>query len=246
MFWLTPNYVSPLRGLQASAANAFASCCSVIVLLTATLRMPAQTTHVTSLSNGIRVQSAGQLIEITALREDVLRVRVWSNGQEPESASWAVLPTSLHSSVPVNKEAYGFRTDKLEVVVGSNLSLTVSDLSGHVLQEDAEPVVRHGNNFRVYKRSTAEDHFFGLGDKPGPLDRAGEAFTMWNTDHFAWQESTDPIYKSIPFFLQMRQGRTLGVFFNNTFRSYFDFGRENPTEYSFGSTDGPLDLSRCT
>ena len=39
----------------------------------------------------------------------------------------------------------------------------------------------------------------------------------------------------------MRQGRTLGVFFNNTFRSFFDFGREIPTEYSFGSTDGPLD-----
>ena len=180
-------------------------------------------------------------MEVTALRDDVLRVRVWPDGQEPESASWAVLPTSLHSSIAVKQEARGFKTDKLDVVVGPNLNLTVSDLNGHVLQEDAEPIVRHGSDFRVYKRSTADDHFFGLGDKPGPLDRAGQAYTMWNTDHFAWQESTDPIYKSIPFFLQMRQGKALGVFFNNTFRSFFDFGRENPAEYSFGATDGPLD-----
>ena len=81
----------------------------------------------------------------------------------------------------------------------------------------------------------------GLGDKPGALDRSGEAFTMWNTDRFGWQESDDPIYKSIPFFLNLRNGRALGVFFNNTYRSFFDFGRENAAEYSFGSVDGPLD-----
>ncbi len=207
----------------------------------ATLQASAQTNSVQALPNGMRVQNAGQVLELTALRDDVLRVRVWTEGQEPENASWAVLPAALHSTATVTAEAQGFRTGKLHVSVGPDLALTVSDLSGHVLQQDAEPIAHHGKDFRVYKQLTADDHFFGLGDKPGPLDRAGEAFTMWNTDHFGWQESTDPIYKSIPFFMQMRQGRTLGVFFNNTFRSFFDFGREIPTEYSFGSTDGPLD-----
>ncbi len=42
---------------------------------------------------------------------------------------------------------------------------------------------------------------------------------MWNTDHFAWVESTDPIYKSIPFYLEMSGGRTIGVLFDNTFRT---------------------------
>jgi len=31
-----------------------------------------------------------------------------------------------------------------------------------------------------------------------PLDRRNQAFANWNTDNFGWQESTDPIYKSIP------------------------------------------------
>lgn len=218
----------------ALAAVLFAGVCS-------TPQAAAQADPVQPLPNGVRVQSAGQVMELTALRDDVVRVRVWPEGQEPENASWAVLPAALHSTATVTPEPHGFATDKVKVYVGPDLSLTVSDLSGHVLQQDAGPIVHRGKDFRVYKQLTTDDHFFGLGDKAGPLDRAGEAFTMWNTDHFGWQESTDPIYKSIPFFLEMRQGRALGVFFNNTFRSFFDFGREVPTEYSFGATDGPLD-----
>ena len=201
----------------------------------------AQAVPVQVLPNGMRVRSAGQVMELTALRADVLRVRVWLEGLEPENASWAVLPAALHSKAAITPEFHGFATGKLHVSVGPDLALTVSDLSGHVLQKDAEPIARHGKDFRTYKQLTTDDHFFGLGDKPGPLDRTGEAFTMWNTDYFGWQESTDPIYKSIPFFLQMRQGRTVGVFFNNTFRSSFDFGHDTPKEYSFGATDGPLD-----
>jgi alpha-glucosidase len=99
----------------------------------------------------------------------------------------------------------------------------------------------NGNRFTVSKQRETDDHFFGLGDKPGPLDRAGEVFTMWNTDAFGWQESTDPIYKSIPFFLHVSHGRTLGVFLDNTWRSNFDFGHADPSEYTFGAADGPID-----
>ena len=208
--------------------------------LTATAQVPA-TADLQRLTNGVRAHRGDQTIEITTLRDDVIRVRSWQGTAEPENASWAVLPEALHSTARVTPDASGFSTGKLRVALSPELLLTVTDNSGNILQQDAEPVVRRGADFRVYKRRTEDDHFFGLGDKPGPLDRSGEAFTMWNTDHFGWQESTDPIYKSIPFFFDMKQGRTLGVFFNNTYRSFFDFGRENPNEYSFGSVDGAAD-----
>ncbi len=199
------------------------------------------TLKVEHLPNGLLAHSGDEALEITALRPDVLRVRSWRGATAPENASWAVLPEALHSTASVSPEAMGFSTASLHIGLDSALALTVTDSNGHVLQQDAEPVERRGHDFRTYKRRTDDDHFFGLGDKPGPLDRSGEAFTMWNTDRFGWQESSDPIYKSIPFFLQMREGRTLGIFFNNTYRSFFDFGREKPSEYSFGSEDGPLD-----
>ena len=191
--------------------------------------------------SGLEVTEGGFTLRVDALRADVLRVRFWPQGHPAEDASWAVLPEARTARVAVTPEASGFSTAALRVAVGTDLRLTVSDLSGNVLQSDALPVAWTPDGFKVTKFRTGEDHYFGLGDKPGPLDRAGEAFTMWNTDSFGWQESTDPIYKSIPFFVQMRGGRALGVLFDNTYRTFFDFGRERDDRMVFSAPAGPLD-----
>jgi alpha-glucosidase len=201
-----------------------------------------------SLSNGIEIQSGAAVMQITALRDDVLRVRVGPQGTLPEDASWAVLPQSRSASVPVSTEddsaSIGFRTAALHVrVERATMRLRISDRNGAVVQEDSSsrPIEFHGSAFRVYKAMPADEHYFGLGDKPGPLDRREHAYHLWNTDSYAFQESTDPIYKAIPFFLTSHGGITAGVLFDNTWRTSFDFGKEAPDAYSFGSEGGPLD-----
>src|SRR5260370_11917039 len=44
-----------------------------------------------SLENGIEIKSSGAVMRITALRDDVLRVRVGAHGQLPGDASWTVV-----------------------------------------------------------------------------------------------------------------------------------------------------------
>ncbi len=199
-------------------------------------------------SNGIEIRSGAAVIEITALRDDLLRVRVCAAGELPEDASWAVLPASRTASVAVTAQssatAVGFITAKLRVSVQKNpLELTVTDLEGHVIAADlpGRPVEYNGASFRVFRKSPADEHYFGLGDKPGPLDRRNEAFVDWNTDAFGWQESTDPIYKSIPFFITYRRGIAAATFLDNTWRVSFDFNKQYRDGYSFGSEGGPLD-----
>ncbi len=207
--------------------------------------------HITDshpLKNGIELHSGAAVMQITALRDDVIRVRVGPKGTLPEDASWAVLASSRAASVEVRQlsdaNTVGFETAKLRVTVARNpLRLTVTDLAGHVIAQDlaGRPIEFHGNEFRVYRASPPDEHYFGLGDKPGPLDRRNEAFTDWNTDAFGWQESTDPIYKSIPYFITLRKGIAAGTFLDNTWRASFDFNKEYRDGYSFGSVDGPLD-----
>jgi alpha-glucosidase len=201
----------------------------------------AHSQQITPSESGLTALADGVSLEVTALQDDVLRVRMWKGDAVPEDASWAVLTPSRTSRVPVTAEAHGFATKALRASVDEHLLLTVTDLEGNILQRDAAPVLWEGTRFNVSKERSFTDHFFGLGDKPGPLDRAGQAFTMWNTDAFGWQESTDPIYKCIPFFLDMNQGRTLGVFLDNTWRTNFDFGHADETRYTFGSLNGPID-----
>lgn len=203
-------------------------------------------TAFTPLPNGIEVRDGEASETITALRDDLLRIRVSRTGVLPEDASWAVLADARHSSVSVTPENagdyVGFRTNSLRVEIDrKTLALTVRDLSGNVLQQDARPLRYDGASFRISKTMSEDEHFFGLGDKTGPLDRRDEAFTLWNTDAYRFQESTDPIYKSIPFFISYGSGRTVGVLMDNTWRSSFDFGKESAGIYSFGAADGPID-----
>ncbi|MGH9514883.1 MAG: hypothetical protein ACRD3P_04295 [Terriglobales bacterium] len=201
-----------------------------------------------ALPNGVEVNSGKAIIQITALRDDVIRVRIGREGTLPEDASWAVLPSARQARANVTpdntKAAVGFRTKNLRVQIErATLRLLVTDLQGNILQEDAAgwPAEFHDKAFRIYKKMPFDEHYFGLGDKVGPLDRRNQAFSMWNTDAYNFQESTDPIYKSIPFFLTMRAGRTLGVLLDNTWRTSFDFGKQTDGVYSFGADGGPVD-----
>jgi alpha-glucosidase len=202
---------------------------------------------VQALKDGVQISVASQLLRVTALREDIVRVRIAAGSVLPEDASWAVLPDSRTHSIEVKafqeENAAGFRTGALEVRVElSPLRLIVSDLSGNVLSADAlgRPVEFARGGFAVHKEMAANEHFYGLGDKAGSFDRREQAYTLWNTD-VGPQESTDPLYKSIPFFLGMRDGRSYGLFLDNTWRTWFDFGKQFRDSYSFGAEGGPLD-----
>jgi alpha-glucosidase len=198
------------------------------------------------LSNGVEVVSNGLHEKVVALRDDVVRIRVWRGNTPPEDASWAVLTSSRSSSVPVNVQnsgrTCGFRTDKLIIQTDkASLALSIQDPSGTILLEDARPIRFDSDAFRIYKTMPLDEHYFGLGDKVGPLDRRNQAFSLWNTDAYRFQESTDPIYKSIPYFMTYRAGRASGILLDNTWRSSFDFGKEVPDSYSFGAAGGPID-----
>ena len=203
-------------------------------------------TSAAALPNGLELRDGAARVQITALRDDVLRIRASKTGKMAEDASWAVLSGSRTSSVATAYHAEGgeagFSTKALQVSVDrATLAVTISDRSGGVLLQDARPVEFHGDHFRVYKKMPAQEHYFGLGDKTGPLDRRGGAYQMWNTDQYRFQESSDPLYKAIPFFIADNAGRSYGLFLDNTWRTSFDFGKEDSEAYSFGSDGGPID-----
>jgi len=221
--------------LLAACATASAQACSL-----------GAVEQVKPLANGVELRTAGAVAQVVALRDDVLRVRVSATGKLPEDASWAALPEARRASAAVTVEdtprLVGFRTSEVHVAIDrSDLAITVRDNSGRIIQEDARPICFQGNSFRVFKSMPEDEHYFGLGDKTGPVDRRGEAFDLWNTDAYRFQESTDPIYKSIPFFMTFRAGMAAGVFLDNTWRSSFDFGKDDPGVYTFGAVNGPLD-----
>lgn len=107
---------------------------------------------------------------------------------------------------------------------------------GHRLQE------RTGDELVwVLKQMPEKAFFYGLGDKPCTLNLRGRRFEMWGSDHYKYHPDSDPLYKSIPFFLCLNEGKQYGVFFDNTMRSYFDFGKSRQDRLLFGADGGVMD-----
>jgi alpha-glucosidase len=210
---------------------------------------PAGAADIIVRSDGADIHSGPWFIRVTALADDILRVRAAAAADLPEDASWAVPEEvrgrSVSVSVKSNIDGVEFQTAALAVrVERSPLRLIVSDLAGHVISADAPTRALDvaGGGFMLRKMLPQTEHFFGLGDKTGPLDRRGQAFTLWNSDANRFQESTDPLYKSIPFFVAAGgPGGSYGILLDNTWRSWFDFGKQDPQMLAFGSAAGPID-----
>ena len=194
--------------------------------------------------DGVEARRGPLLLRVTALTDQILRVRIARDGTLPEDASWAVLPAARAQAVTVRATADGFETEALAVHLGPDLRLTVTDRSGKtIVADDADPLQLDGRGFTLRKALPRGEHIFGLGDKTGgTLDRRGSSYVDWNTDSYGFSSATDPIYKSIPFFIDAGgAGGAYGILLDNTWRAWFDFGHKEEQVASFGAPDGPID-----
>jgi alpha-glucosidase len=205
-------------------------------------------TDVKVLGNGAELRSGAIAVRISALSPSIVRIRYSRNGAFPEKKSFAVVEDtglqtpSMHvtdnkSDLIVDTGLFNARIEK------SSTRVIFQEHSGEVILQDhpGYPVAWNGTEFRIWKSMPAEEHYFGLGDKPGMLDRRNHAYTNWNSDTPGFGADTDPIYKTIPFFIGMNGPAAYGVFLDNTYWSSFDFGKEKRDAISFGAEDGELD-----
>ncbi len=108
---------------------------------------------------------------------------------------------------------------------------------GHFLAEEKK---RH--KIEVLKAIEGDECFYGLGDKTGFLNKRHYAYDMWNTDNPDPQvDSFRALYKSIPFFMACTDRGDYGIFFDTTYKSVFDMGKESRDYYYFAADEGNLD-----
>ena len=201
--------------------------------------------HVQELKDGVELSAGQAKVRITFFRGDIVRVRLAPNGVFPKDYSWAIIQPAAPPSVKVHNAKDEVRVTSGSVVVAvrkSPLLINFENEQGKtiVADETSSPMAWNGQRISIWKKMPLLENYYGLGDMPGSLNRRNRAYTFWNTDSFAWQESTDPLYKTIPFFIGLNQGTAYGIFFDNTYRSNFNFGIESPDFYSFGAEGGEI------
>ncbi len=117
-------------------------------------------------------------------------------------------------------------------------------------QEQAEILIGEGHSVQdsntqelyIAKELEPYECFYGLGDKTGFLNKRHYDYIMWNTDDPSPQvDSYRALYKSIPFYISLKKDTVYGIFFDNTFKTYFDMGKNSDEYCMFGANNGAID-----
>ncbi len=195
----------------------------------------------------------GNRLRLTFMEEGLIRCRYVSGAVFEKIPSYGVAPEYVPKPPLVQEEDFAdyheLRTPRLVLRIRkADAGLVFLErATGNVLCADAEGMghrlqERTGDELVwVLKEMPEKAHFFGLGDKPCALNLRGKRFEMWGADHYMFKPTSDPLYKSIPFFMCLNEGQQYGIFFDNTMRSYFDFGKERSDRLLFGADGGVMD-----
>ncbi len=189
-------------------------------------------------------------VEVKVISDEIIRVRMAPQGEFLEEFSYAIDDFKFHITDIQTTETpdyYRISTNTISCHVRkADFYVSFLDVDDVVINEDSRPMHWEENaefgGYYVYcsKKRQQGEHFFGLGDKPSDLDLLGKRFTMWGTDAYAYERNSDPLYKNIPFYIGIHKGVSYGMFFDNTFRSYFDFAAEEKDKVSFWTDGGEM------
>lgn len=192
------------------------------------------------------------VLQLTVVRDSVIRFRYSTTGKFDNDFSYGI---TVHASrgysflkVTEDETHYIVATKKLICKVEkSSLQVSIYDALDMVLinQDEIgfhwEESYQYGGDIvKMSKISQKAESYYGLGDKPVDVNLKGKRFENWVTDSYAFGKNTDPIYKAIPFYTSIHDNKSYGIFFDNTFKTHFDFAQERRNVTSFWAQGGEM------
>ena len=189
-------------------------------------------------------------VEVRVVSDEIIRVRLAPHGTFLEEFSYAVNNPEQRVtlfSFDEDAEKYWVKTNTVTCLINKkDFLISFQDNHGLITNEDYTTMHWEENadfgGYYVYctKRCTAEENFYGLGDKPTGFNLRGKRFQNWNTDTYSFAKEQDPLYRSIPFYIGIREGVSYGVFLDNTYKTHFDFAHQEHDKTSFWADGGEL------
>jgi len=191
------------------------------------------------------------ILKITILRDSLIRFRYTTKGYFSNDFSYAIDKTQSHGynqlEVTEESEYYQIKTSKVFCrVQKKDLKISIYDIDGFTILEDElgfhwEECYEHGGNIvKMSKVSKDGESFYGLGDKATHLNLKGKRVENWATDQYAFHKDQEPLYKVVPFYIGLHHHKAYGIFFDNTFRTFFDFCHERRNVTSYWAEGGEM------
>jgi alpha-glucosidase len=215
----------------------------------------------------------GDKAHVFVLEEDILRILLLPGGRLREPKTFSIAPGAedVAQQGRGRFDLSGFTLPDFMIEMSEQLSIETAAIRLTIkpvgffcswelrVEDEWRPAARdrptQAYNFgwwdeRVhhYLRRERSEKYFGLGERAGDMDRAGERYRLTNIDAMGYSaRRSDPLYKHIPFYLTYNpQARhSFGLFYDTLSDCVFDFGKEIDNYHgpyrSFVADHGDLD-----
>ncbi len=169
--------------------------------------------------------------QVIVYSPNVIRIRIDKQNLAPDF-SYAVVsnPTPCAVNVTNSADVYSISTDSLILRISKKpLRFTFLTKDGKIINADdsAFGTSWQGEEVTTYKSLQEGERFIGLGEQSGSLDRAGTACVHYNTDNPKYDNTSDRLYSTIPFYIGLHNKLAYGIFMDNPSESLFNFGAGN-------------------
>lgn len=205
---------------------------------------PLSVQSLEALENGVKLNLGDYQGYIRLFAEDMAKISVVKNGEaefESQGIAKKNWTTPEFKTTETDKD-YTLSTNEITVKINkSPFGVKFLDKQGNVINEDAAQGVGYENGKPyVFKKTDTTENFYGFGEQSGGLNKRGKSLGMWNTDAYSYNKDTKYLYTSIPFFIGLKDKKAYGIFFDNTYRSYYEMASEKDDYYYFYANGGTL------
>ncbi|MBO3334863.1 glycoside hydrolase family 31 protein [Clostridium perfringens] len=192
--------------------------------------------------NNIDIYFSNMKITLTIFENDIVKVFIGDKYEESISTNGVV--DDLGKGEFIVEEDSNFviikGTKVLTFVDKNTTEISFRDLEGNIINEDFQPSFKDEEGNVYISKVNDCLAYYGLGEKGGDLNKKGYYTENFNTDDPETDDDSITYYKTIPFYVALKEEATYGIFFDNSFRSYFDMGKEMGDRIFFGAIGGQI------
>ena len=192
--------------------------------------------------NNIDIYFSNMKITLTMFENDIVKVFIGDKYEESISTNGVV--DNLEKGEFIVEEDSNFviikGTKVLTFVDKNTTEISFKDLDGNIINEDFQPSFKDEKGNVYISKVNDCLAYYGLGEKGGDLNKKGCYTENFNTDDPETDDDSITYYKTIPFYVALKEKATYGIFFDNSFRSYFDMGKEMGDRIFFGAIGGQI------
>lgn len=205
---------------------------------------PGKLLHRKKESTGISGVAEGAKFLVTLYQESIIRIQI-TRDELFEDFSYATIasPAAVSWDVYDDIEVIRITTPKLVLLINKDpVRFHFQNHQGETINQDDQAFGTSwiGEQVTTYKKLQEGECFIGLGEKTGHLNRRGFGYTNWNTDNFGYSTGSDPLYCSTPFYIGIHHNLVYGIFFDNSHKTFFNFGASNDRFSSFSADTGEM------